>query len=179
MKKEYLLVLLLLILLNVGCATNKINIIDSAGRQIPSPHYLLMSTSDLQIQTISYWATLKCHHDLDGTIIKHPTFIPYNKDYKFSIKKYSYVTLTIEVYNPKQITYKLIENITFNRKYRKYNQTIKQMIGNSNLPYRQFTINLPFHKRDIGYIQYGVELMTIDDYPIMHFGDLNYQLINY
>lgn len=173
MKKQALL--LFLILLCIGCAGPKVNLIDPTGRSIPNPHYMLMSTSN-QIQTVSYWATFKSSKDLDGSTIQHPTFIPYNKDYKFSLRNYSYVTLTIEVKNPQQIKYQLIENVTFIRKYERSAKFNRKVIGVSNLPYRQFKINLPFRKEDLGKIQYGVELMTIDDYPIMRFGDLNYKL---
>ncbi len=173
MKKQDLL--LFLILLCIGCAGPRVNLIDPTGRSIPRPHYMLMSTSN-QIQTVSYWATFKSTKDLDGSTIQQPTFIPYTKDYKFSRKKYSHVTLTIEVKNPQQIKYQLVERVTFIRKYKRSTKFTRKIIGVSNLPYRQFTINLPFRKEDRGKIQYGVELMAIDDYPIMRFGDLNYKL---
>ena len=174
MKKQA--VLLFLIFLFIGCAGPRFKLIDPTGRSIPTPHYMLQSTSDLNIQTVSYWATFKSSKDLDGSLIQHPTFIPYNKDYKFSRKKYSYVTLTIEVNNPKRIKYQLVEKFTFIRKHkREYNRKI---VGSSNLPYRQFQINLPFHSKDSGKVKYGVDLMTIDDYPVMRFGNINYKITN-
>jgi len=173
MKKQA--VLLFLIFLFIGCAGPHINWVDPAGRVIPRPHYMLQSTSDLNIQTVSYWAKYKSKQDLDGSMILDPTFLPYTKDYKFSMKKYSHVTLTVEVLNPNRVKYKLVEKVTVIGKHLKINRRI---IGISNLRYRQFTINLPFRKEDLGKIQYGVDLITIDDMPIMHFGNLNYILTN-
>ncbi len=175
---KYWGILLLSILLFSGCGVKNIQLIDPTGRQIPTPHYMLMSTSDLNIQTVSYWATFKSKQDLDGSIIQHPTFIPYTKDYKFSMKKYSHVCLTIEVRNPKRIEYKLVEKITTMKKHESYAKYNRKVVGISDLPYRQFIINLPFHKEDIGKIQYGVDLVTVDNFPIMHFGNINYRLTN-
>lgn len=173
MKKQF--IVLCIILMCMSCASAKVRYIDPTGRTIPTPHYMLQSTTN-QIQTVSYWATFKSERDLDGSLIQHPTFIPFDEEYKFSRKKYSCVTLTIEVNNPNQIDYQLVESVTFIRKYERKAIYRRKVIGVSNLPYRQFTINLPFQERDIGKIQYGVELMTVDEYPIMHFGDLNYKL---
>lgn len=164
-------VILLIALVFSGCAGQTIQLIDPTGRAIPTPSYTLISTSDINIQTVSYWATFKAVKDLDGTTLLNPKFIPYTDEYKFSLKKYSNVCLTIEVRNPQQLKYHLIEKLTIS------NVKIKRkIVGVSNLPYRQYVINLPFHKDDIGKIQYGVDLI-IDDYPIMHFGDLNYTLM--
>jgi hypothetical protein len=174
MKKQVLL--LFFIFLCVGCAGPRINLVDPAGRAIPTPHYMLMSTSDLQLQTVSYWAKYKSKQDLDGSIILQPTFLPYTIDYKFSMKTYSHVTLTVEVLNPKRVKYKLIEKVTAIGRYSKCTKINRRIIGISDLRYRQFTINLPFRKEDIGKIQYGVDLITIDDFPIMHFGNFNYKL---
>ena len=172
MIKEYVTVALLL--LCIGCASQQINLVDSAGRLIPTPHYMLQSTADLNIQTISYWTKYKSKQDLDGSIILDPIYFPYTEEYKFSMKKYSHATLTVEVLNPKNVKYKLIEKVTVNGKYSKISRRI---IGMSDLQYRQFTINLPFRKEDMGKIRYGVDLITIDGFPIMHFGNFNYKLI--
>jgi len=175
MKREYI-TLLLFIVLCVGCAGQRINLVDPTGRVIPTPHYMLQSTSNLNIQTVSYWATFKLKTDLDGSTIQHPTFIPYTEDYKFSRRNYSHAILTIEVKNPNQIEYKLVERVTFIRNHKRSVKFNRKVVGVSNLPYRQYSIKLPFQKKDIGKIQYGVDLMLVDDYPIMHFGNLNYKL---
>jgi len=174
MKKEYV-IFLLVIFLFVGCAPN-VKLIEPTGRQIPSPQYMLQSTSDIQIQTVSYWASFKSKKDLDGTTILKPKFIPYTRSYVFSRKKFSGVTLTVEVKNPKLVKYQLLEHLTIvdeRRRNVKYNRRI---VGISDLYYRLFTINLPFREEHLGKVTYGLDLIVEDGMPIMHFGDLNYNL---
>ncbi|RLD66653.1 MAG: hypothetical protein DRI84_04365 [Bacteroidetes bacterium] len=135
---------MLCILFFTGCAGREIKIIDPTGRLIPTPHYMLMSTGDLQIQTVSYWAKFKQKKDLDGSLILQPIFIPFTEDYKFSIKKYSHVSLTLEVRNPKHTEYKIIEKYTSIGKYSKGGKNNKGVVGVGNMGYRKFVINFPF-----------------------------------
>lgn len=173
---RYVTLLFLCILIFSGCAGREIKIIDPAGRLIPTPHYLLMSTGDLQIQTVSYWAKFKQEKDLDGSLILQPIFIPFTEDYKFSMKKYSHVSLTLEIRNPKRVEYKIIEKYSSVGKSTEGVKYNRRVVGVSDIEYRQFVINLPFCIEDIGKIQYGVDLVTNDEMPIMHFGNLNYVL---
>ena len=72
------LILPIILLLLLGCATTKITAVDQTGRQVPMPHYVLR-TMDGNYQVLFYWAKHKGVRDLDGTLISKPSYFDFFK----------------------------------------------------------------------------------------------------
>ena len=174
---KMIIVLPILFLLLVGCATTtNMKIIDPTGRELPTPHYVLQSSSTNLTATFFY-ASMSQVKDTDGTIIYHPTYLPMTKIYKATPA--TKLLLVIEVSNPKKIQYKFWSemHITYWKKSRgRYNSTFAaSQLAKSKMEYRQFIFDMPVSEK-IKKVSYGVNLFDQSGNILMYFGDFHYQI---
>lgn len=132
-----------IILLLVGCASVKTEFVDPYGRQLPNPNYVLQVVGE-PIMVVFYYTAYEQVKDLDGSLISKPTFLDMFQYHNLSADKYSDLTLTIEVRNPKELEYSLFEQVKFD----KDGKTMFQggNVRKSNQPYRLFMYHLPLGK---------------------------------
>lgn len=133
----------MLTLSTISCASPKYDILLSSGRPVASPNYVLKDTSDLGMVVTFWFTSFTTIKDKDGTIIYIPHMMEMRKD-NILDKNAKTVILTIEVYNPRNLEYK----IAFNSKCKMKMQEVEKrgVAAISDLKYRHHSINLPISK---------------------------------
>jgi hypothetical protein len=177
MKRMKKLMVLPIIFLLIGCATNmKMNVVDPTGRSIPTPNYYLRSVSS-NLSATFYYVHLNTKKDLDGTVVSEPTYLPMNRIYKASSN--DSLLLVIEVSNPERIEYKLWSEIRvtyWKKSYSRNNMSYSgRLLAKSKVEYRQFVFKMPVSDK-IKEVSYGVRLYEKSDQTLMYFGDFHYKL---
>ena len=135
----------MLILFTVSCASPRYDIRLLSGAPIANPNYVLQDTSDLDM-VITFWFTaFTTVEDKDGTIIYVPHTMAMNQD-NILDEKFKKVIITVEVYNPKNITYSLAFDSKYHVKSR--NEILKNhgVAAISHLKYRHYSLDLPLSK---------------------------------
>ena len=137
------LLLSMLILSTISCASPNHDILLSSGRPLASPNYVLKDTSDLGMIVTFWFTSFTTIKDKDGTIIYIPHMMEMRKD-NILDKNAEKLILTVEVYNPRNLEYK----IAFNSKYKMTMEEVEKrgVAAISDLKYRQHIINLPLSK---------------------------------
>lgn len=159
-----LLLLVVSLLLVSGCASNRVTVVDSRGRPIPTPHYSLFSGN---MSVTFYYAKISQIKDVDGSLLLNYDFLHLNKNHWFTND--DDVILTIEITNPNRITYQVIEKIQYDLGRKESGRTV----GISNQQYRQHSITLPTN--DYSFITHYVEVQS-DGYLLFKIGNFNYNL---
>lgn len=175
MRKKNIILLVILCIFLIGCATIvKPTFVDPTGRQLPVPHYVLQDMSG-DLTFTFYYTLLNVNKDLDGTILRIPTYIHLASFHKIKLSEYKAITLTIEVMNPKKIEYNLWDYYTSVdvKENKTYNGS---RLAKSNAKYRQFDFNLPFSP-DIKQVVYSVEVSDKNGDQMLNIGDLHYALV--
>ena len=171
----------IILLINVfcfSCAGPRLFVVDPAGRQIPIPHYVLFSTSDLNIQTVFYWSKNKSKQDLDGMYLSYPQYLDISKTYTFSRRDITSISVTIEIGNPKEVCYELYQNIRIIDTKKSNITYTRKSIGKSNTQYRQFVVYLPFDKKtNTVSCEFSV-VSCSDSSEVMRLGNFKYNILN-
>jgi len=166
---------LFLFLFVLGCASTKTTIVDSSGRQLPTPHYTLQSTAEPTLTVLFYFARFDEIKDLDGSSQAKPIYLNMLKHNE--IPRGSKVVLTIEINNPKKIQYAFWERVqTF-----KTGTSLKipdakgGRTAVSNLDYRHYNYTLPMGS-DLQIVNYGIDVIGTTGSILFHIGDFNYTI---
>lgn len=177
MRQVKLLTLILVTFLMVGCAAhNNVTLRGDTGRQLPNPSYTLFDTSKMGYSATFYLAAMKVTKDVDGSRQLNPEFLYMPIAETFSPKEYDHIVLVLEMWNANGRTYSLFESQDAN--LASGQRSVHRLkIGASNLPYRQFSIKLPFGE-NIKSIVYSLEMVDEEsnDIPIFRIGDLHYKI---
>jgi hypothetical protein len=167
---------IIILLLLVGCAAPKLYITDQTGRSVPSPSYVLYSSSSHPLQVTFYWSSTKIKKDLDNSTHKIPTFFNFTKPQTFDVGEVDSLLLIMEVHNPKELKYQLWEVYTASD--RKGNKLLRdQMIAESNFRYRRHVVNLPYNV-NLKRVSYGVQVIDNSGIPVMNIGDVVYRIVD-
>lgn len=144
------IMLLLLVLCILNCAP-KINFVTPTGQTAPFPSYSLSSTG-LNIHTTFYYTTNKGVKDVDGTVVQESKYLNLFNTHDIYLSSKQSLTLTIEVYNPEEIEYRLQERASYHDRKNIKTETSGNL-GYSKLKYRKFVFDLPVtHKiKDMNY----------------------------
>jgi len=173
--RKHIILLVTLLFFIVGCATTiRPTYVDPTGRQLPVPHYILQDMSG-EIMFTFYYTAFKSKKDLDGTILRIPTYLSLSSLHKIKLSEYELITLTIEVMNPQRMEYRLWgQYISISKTENKI--IVSNMLGKSNTSYRYYTFRLPFSD-SIKEVIYGVSVYNKDGNHMMNIGDFHYMLI--
>lgn len=140
---NYVFLSMLILLFTISCASPKYDLLLASGRPVASPNYVLKDTSNLGM-VVTFWLTsYTTLEDRDGTIIYVPKMMKMRKE-NILDKNAEKVILTVEVYNPRNLEYK----IAFSSKIKVKDQEVQKrgVAAISHLKYRCHTITLPLSK---------------------------------
>jgi hypothetical protein len=172
--KTYIILFLLMLL--IGCAAPQVNLVDPMGRILPNPHYVLISTGELQLQTLFYWSKVNYEKDLDGKYVHQSKYLYLHDLQTLNLYDAKSVVITLEVSNPKRISYEVIQNMKVVGTERGHVSYIADSVGKSNMPYRRFTVDLPFDKKTRN-VQCGLRLVNCADHSeIMRIEKFSYTI---
>jgi hypothetical protein len=156
----------------VGCSPN-VNIVDSTNQPMPKPSYQIQDLAG-RFKTNFYYAEISSFKDLDGTEIKRAeNFIPVYTKHKLKDKS-EHVNAVIQVFNPKKVSYLIIENSKIIRQegHKEIRDDKKgAIVAKSNLEYREYLFKLP--AKSIKTAEYELILISEGEH-IFTFGKLDY-----
>jgi len=167
-------IIFILFFMLTGCAINHVQLVDPIAREIPKPHYVLSGIST-PITVLFYYTAFEEIRDVDGTVIAKPTYLDFLDHQTIYTGKIKAVTLTLEINNPKGITYSLWEEMKVNEKKVGEVQS-GRYLNRSNQKYRQFVYRLPLGG-DVRDVEQCVRLM-VDQNEVMRIGYFQYHLIH-
>jgi len=171
--KNYFLLVMLLVV--VGCASQKINIISESGEPMPNPYYVATSTSGIPIKATYYYVGFSEVKDADGSIHHTPVYLDRRTKYTIKKGRYKDLQLVLRVFNPTSSTYRVHTHITVQRKNKKSELT-NGVSAMSELSYRQYMFRLPIGG-DEKQIKFDVSLTNKDDKETyLHTGAFVYQI---
>ena len=171
---KMIIVLPMLFFLLIGCSTiSHLKIIDSTGRELPTPNYTLKNLYN-GMSAVFYYASISTKKDVDGTLIPCPTYLSMNQVH--TISAISCISLIIEVSNPQRFKYKIWAYSTIKKLTIDGDEIKGSKLAESNLEYRQFVFNLPVNS-EIKEVSYGVSICDEKTgKPLMYFGDFHYKI---
>jgi len=170
-----ILMLLMLTMFLVGCATVKTNYVDPTGRKLPDPSYNLQVIGEPLFFTF-YYTAYEMVEDVDGSQISTPHFLNFLELQTIDTTKIKALTLTIEVNNPKQLKYTLYEKVELKVGGGNVNWKEIQKGGERNaskLPYRRFVYRLPLGEK-VKMVDYMISV-HLDDVEVLRIGHFRYQ----
>jgi len=175
MKKLLLYIMFLSFLLS-GCVTTapKVDLRQYTGRPVANPSYTLEDMQGNKLTATFYYTVYTSLQDIDGSIHLRPNFLNLYENHEFKPKKIVKVTLNIEVWNPKGVTYSLWERTIINQK-KGGDITRGGRIAMSNLKYRMFIYELPLLK-SYKKVKHGLVMVDSKGRTIFHFGDFKYEI---
>jgi hypothetical protein len=97
--------LFLVLLMTVGCATQKLTVISPAGDRFPDPFYTAGTTDGSQMRFTWFYVQEFGYKDLDGTIQRSPVHLDRNKKHFIDRKKTHSLKLILRVFNPGEEEY--------------------------------------------------------------------------
>jgi hypothetical protein len=159
----------------IGCAAPSLVIKDPAGREMPDPHYVLEGIN-YPVRVMFYYTAFGSIEDDDGTNVHQPVYLNMMEFHNIDRTKYDMVMLTIEIHNPYNHKYKLLEQVQYGQMVEDVvvDITSGRVLNASSLEYRQFVYVLPFGE-DISFADYLIT-MVIEDEPILQIGNFRYQI---
>lgn len=146
MKKLRFIILPILFLMVVGCATQpKINLISAAGESLPNPYYIAVSTSKTtQLKAIFYYVGYSAIKDADRSTQYHPVYLD-RRTRDIQLKTFKKLQVVVRVFNPTEAYYEVHSHtsrtIKINKKW--VPEMRHGVIGASKLQYREYTFDLP------------------------------------
>jgi hypothetical protein len=171
------IIAIVLALFIVGCATQKYNVVDPAGRKLPNPHYVLNGIGN-DISVMFYYMEVSEVRDIDGTSLKTPSFIPLHEKKIFTWEEDHSLFLVTEVHNPKKVKYSVYEK--WQIKYWSFDlrtDGFYHKIAESQAQFRRYQIRLPYVEDGIREVRHHLEIRVGDgEIPSMMIGDFVYQV---
>lgn len=163
---------LFLFFLVIGCATQQnLTITDNIGRLTPTPSYQLEDVNK-KIRAVFWYESHKVIQDVDGSNVKMPVYLSRNDKKLFLDDK---ISLRVEIYNPRRITYTLIESLSYQIETGN-NMLAGRPVSISNLPYRIYNIQIPL-KAGAKDASYGIIVSEKGGSPLVYLGDFQYTII--
>ena len=164
--------ILMLFLLIVGCGTRNVMVVDPVGRPMPNPHYILEAIGT-PISVMFYYQESERIKDKDGTIIEKPSFHPIFETNTIPWSEDHSLYAVLEIYNPKQIEYSVMETRSIKTKGGGDIRTYKE-VATSTATFRSLKIPLPYWK-GLKDVNHRLELKAEKD-TVLTMGDFNYIL---
>jgi len=161
------LLLPIMLLTVVSCASPRFDIRLESGRPLANPNYVLKDTGDTAMM-ITFWFTeYSSVTDLDGKKVFIPQTLEMNEVHTLG-KNPQKLSVTLEVWNPKLIKY----DVSYDIKSEDYQS--HDLAGISDLIYRSYIFDLPINKEtNQSCLFQGV--VNVDGIPVFMMGPFRYR----
>lgn len=170
-----LLCYLLFLIFIFGCASTTLPkyIISPNGEPSPEPHYVLRDSEGL-IQVTFYYSSVIQTKDLDGSFQPISKYLDKNISHALSLRKCQTLILTMKVFNPRSLKYRIYANPVINYRGGGSRKSIIK-VAISNLFFRSYEFPLVLDE-GISTAKINFYIQSSDGRTLIRTGDFNYSI---